>query len=167
MDEKMTEKLPKGETDSLLKSATEAARNGELATAIPRLKQLLEVDPDHQLGLGMLASIYLQTGMNEESGTLFEHLLQKHPENPLARFQYGLTKLNSGSPEEAIELWQPLFSDEENFMAHFHGALACLQMGNNADASQHLQISAVHMPNSHPLYPQLVELLNSLSKVDA
>lgn len=167
MTENMTDNSPQNKTNALLKSATQAARNGDMAVAIPLLKQLIETKPDHEIALGMLASIYLQMGMNGEANDLFELLLDKHPENPLARFQYGLTKLNSGLAEEAIKLWNPLLADESNFMAHFHTALAFLQLNNKQDAAHHLQTSTIAMPRSHPLYPQLLELLTSLSKEDA
>lgn len=79
--------------------------------------------------------------------------------NPLARFQLGMAHLSSGAAETALETWEPLLDQEEDFMAHFHSALALLQLGRREQAETLLMHASQTMPVSHPLYPKLLELV--------
>lgn len=147
-----------------LENAVEQAKEGDLDNAIPTLKSILEDNPDHDISLGMLASIYLQIGMHDQAIDLYNRLLKINPENPLARFQLGMAKLNSDKPEEALTAWEPMLGMENEFMANFHSALALMLLGRSKEALECILNAARHMPSSHPLYPKLLELHNQLTE---
>lgn len=142
-----------------LRLATELAKQGHYDEAIVALKAMLEDEPGNELALGLLAAIYLQIGYHEKAVTVYETLLGVNADNPLARFQLGMAHLGSGAAETALETWKPLLNQEEDFMAHFHSALALLQLGREEQAEAMLMHASRTMPVAHPLYPKLLELI--------
>lgn len=142
-----------------LARASQTVKNGDFETAIVQLKGLLMEYPRHELATGMLAAIYLQIGMHQKASNCYRKLLALNPENPLARFQLGMTRLGQGMPAEAIDTWQPLLGIEGEFMAHFHSGLALLQLERRDEAHAMLVQAGQTMPGDHPLYPELVRLL--------
>lgn len=161
--------MPSQKTDDnlqqMLSKATEAAKRGDLESAIGSLKEILSDHPDNEIAIGMLASIYLQIGLLEEAETRFKDLLKRHPSNPLGRFQLGMCYLSMNRPEQALTTWQPMLKDQEDFMAHFHSALAQLELGKHKESYELVQIAARRMPSNHPLYPKLLEVRSSLIEI--
>lgn len=142
-----------------LRLATDLAKQGHYDEAIVALKTLLDDEPNNELALGLLAATYLQIGYHEKAVNVYETLLQVNAVNPLARFQLGLAHLNSGAAETALQTWEPLLDQEQDFMAHFHSALALLQLDRREQAETLLMHASRTMPVSHPLYPTLLELI--------
>lgn len=145
-----------------LSRATEQAKHGDYEHAILELKGIILEHPGHELATGMLAAIYLQIGMHQKASRYYRKLLAQNPSNPLARFQLGMTRFAQGLPAEAIDTWEPLLETEGEFMAHFHTALALLQLERRPAAHAMLTQASQTMPVDHPLYPQLVQLLAEL-----
>ena len=148
---------------SQLQRATKQVKENELGDAIETLKAILEEDAEHEVATGMLAAVYLQIGRIEAAITLYNKLLDISPDNPLARFQLGLARLNNGEPSQALETWQPMLEMKDEFMAHFHSALAQIELRHPEEAMQLLNKAGESMPIGHPLYPQLIDLQNKLS----
>ena len=146
-----------------LERATAQVRNNDLAEAIETLKEILADDAKHEIATGMLASIYFEIGRVEAAIDLYEKLLSYNPDNPLARFQLGLARLNDGQPRQALDVWEPMLEMENDFMAHFHSALAQLELQQPRQALELLLKAREHMPVGHPLYPQLLDLHNKLT----
>jgi tetratricopeptide (TPR) repeat protein len=140
-----------------LQPLIEAVKQGQFDRAIGGLKQFLTDWPDHEVALGLLASTYFQIGMPEAARERYERLLENNPANALARFQLGLILLDS-DPARSLELWQPLLAVENEFMAHFHSALARIRLGDPVAARPLLEQAARHMPPGHPLHAQLLQL---------
>lgn len=149
-----------------LERATQQVKDNDLDNAIVTLKEILAKNPTHDISLGMLASIYLQIDMVQPAIDLYEKLLETSPENPLARFQLGLAKLKNSQPQDALNVWEPMLTIENEFMAHFHSALAQLELGRQPNALDLLDKARQHMPTAHPLYAQLVDLQSKLSDVN-
>lgn len=146
-----------------LEIATNHVKANDLAAAIEVLKAILDEDCEHEIATGMLASVYLQIGRTAAAIELYEKLLVLKPENPLARFQLGLARLNNGEAPQAIDVWAPMLETQDEFMAHFHSALAHLQLRHPQEALDLLLKAGEHMPVGHPLYPQLVDIRNKLT----
>jgi tetratricopeptide (TPR) repeat protein len=140
-----------------LAQLTQAVRDGRYDAAIGGLKKFLEVHREHEVATGLLAAAYFEIGMVAEARALYERLLEAHPGNPLARLQLGLACLGTDA-RRALEVWQPLLEVEEEFLAHFHAALAHLQLGDRSAARALLEHAAKYMPAEHPLRPQLDQL---------
>ncbi len=147
-----------------LTQATEHVKEGNFDSAIINLKAILNQYPKHEISLGMLASVYLQIGMQKQAIDLYETLLQANPKNPLARLQLGMAKFNSGHPQQALSVWEPMLTMDKEFMANFHSAQALVQLGRDQEALNLLVNPRQHMPPSHPLYPQLLDLYAQLTE---
>lgn len=141
----------------------EAMRRADFDSAIAGLKTYLERYPGHEVALGMFAAAYFQIGLKDRAQPLYEELLRHHPENALARFQLGLLHL-ANDPGTALEIWDPLLQVEEEFMAHFHAALAHLQLRQAERALPLLEHAGRYMPGGHPLQAQLQELRASIAR---
>lgn len=164
----MTTTLSDEQLKTKLLKATEYAKEGDLENAMVQLKQILESHPRHEVSMGMLASIYLQIGMHQKAIQQFEALLTAHPQNPLARFQLGMARLANGEPEKALSQWAPMLEMDNEFMAHFHSALALIQLGRLDEALPLIERARGNMPEAHPLYSKLLEIRTQLnSKLNA
>lgn len=140
----------------------EAVRAGNYDVAIAGLKAILQAHPGHEIATGLLAASYFQIGLRDQARVLYEQLVAEHPANALARFQLGLLR-SSDDPRAALSIWEPLLEADEEFMAHFHSALAHIQLGDPAAAEALLEHAARYMPASHPLREQLNQLRESLA----
>lgn len=146
---------------SRLDSATRAAKAGDKEEAITQLKQLLGIDPHHEIANGMLASIYAELGLTDRATHYFRELLNHHPANVLARFQLGVLLLTAGKPQEAIDILQPMLSIEDDFLAHFHSGLGFDALHQPGRAQALFQQAAKRMPANHPLHDNLQALLKA------
>lgn len=144
-----------------LSAATKAARAGDNEAAILELKHLLETDPRHELGNGMLASIYAQIGLTDRAVHYFRQTLDYHPDNVLARFQLASLQLQKGENSAALDTLRPMLSMPDDFLAHFHSGLALVALGQMARARELLLKAADNMPVDHPLHEQLRQLLKT------
>lgn len=145
-----------------LQQATTFLRSGNKEEAMETLKQLLSDSPGHELGGGMLASIYAELGMSEQAITLYQEVLTQHPDNPLARFQWGLILFSRDQFADALAVWEPLRASADDFMAHFQSALAMLKLNRLDEARDLLARAASRMPQTHVLRPHLEELQRTL-----
>lgn len=146
---------------ALIKEASIALQNREFDQAMSVLKRLLADNSRHELGLGMLASIYAEIGMHEKAMEFYNKVLQVNPANPLARFQLGLEQLKSGQIETALSTWEPALQLENEYMVHFHYGLALQQLNRPDEAKKMFQHAAKYMPDSHILHEQLIKLLTT------
>ena len=123
--------------------------------AVPLLEELVRDAPESELTLGLLAAACAQTGRHDRAIEGFREVLGINPDNALARFQLGLTQLLLGELEEALATWAPMLELEGEFMARFHSALALEELGSAGAARPLLERAAEHMPEWHPLHPEL------------
>lgn len=144
---------------SSLAAAAAAMKSGDFADAMDQLKKILTDHPSHELANGMLGSVYAELGMTDQAVAAFRKTLAIHPGNPLARFQMGLVLLTAGRYQEAVDALAPMLRMEDDFLAHFHSGLALVSLQRPADARPLLLRAQERMPASHPLYPNLRQLL--------
>ena len=78
---------PRIDTRETLGLAAACAKRGELEPALVYLKELLAVEPDHEIATGMLAAIYAQLNMTGNAVEYFRRVLAINPDNELARIQ--------------------------------------------------------------------------------
>jgi tetratricopeptide (TPR) repeat protein len=141
-----------------LGAAAACVTRGDFEAALSQLKALLALDPRHELATGMLAGLYAELKMPDRARHYYEQVLRLNPANALARFQLGLLQFESGQPQEALETWQPAVANTEDYLTHFHCALALLELERRDEARRLLERAGQYMPRDHLLYPQL-ELL--------
>jgi Tfp pilus assembly protein PilF len=157
------EKLP--DVREPVARAVEATRRSDFAAAIEHLKTAVAADPRHVVALGMLAGVYAELKMIDRAESNYRRVLELDPSNVLARFQLGLLQLASGRAREATETWEPSLRDSQDYLCHFHSALAHAGLGENARARELLERAAERMPASHALCGQLRELRQKLTTI--
>ena len=137
-------------------------RDKRYESALVSLKKIIRDQPENEVALGMLASAYAELGMRERARQQFDELLKVNPRNPLARFQRGMMDFEEGSLESALEIWQPLLADENDFMGHFYSALALTQLERPDEVRDLLATARERMPPNHPLVPETTRLMDSI-----
>jgi tetratricopeptide (TPR) repeat protein len=152
---------PRPDVREPLGLAAACAKRGDLEGAMVHLKEVLRVEPDHEIANGMLGGIYAELKMPERATACYEHVLAANPRNVLARFQLGLLQLSNGRPQDAVETLRPNLSDDREFLAHFYSGIALLELKKNDAARVLLLEAAKRMPTDHQLYPRLRDLLRS------
>ena len=148
--------------DEPLALAIDCVRQGKLGDAIVYLKSRTSGGSTDEVATGLLAAIYMQIGLTDKAVDAYEELIAAYPDNSLARFQLGLAQLGRGARTEALSTWRPLLDQEEDFMAHFHSALALLELRRNDEARKMLDVARERMPTSHPLFPKALDLMARL-----
>lgn len=138
------------------------AKRGDLEAAMGHAREVLSLDPGNAIALGLLSGIYMQLNMRDRAESCLREILSAHPRNPLARYQLGQLQLEGGQPQAALDTWAPALEDDEEFMCHFHSALALLQLKKPERARPLLEHCAPRIPRNHELYPRLQELLGQL-----
>jgi predicted Zn-dependent protease len=138
------------------------ANRGDLEAAMVHAKKVLSLDPSNEIALGLLSGIYMQLNMRDRAESCLREVLSANPRNVLARYQLGLLQFEGGQAQPALDTWAPALKDEEEFMCHFHSALALLQLKKPERARPLLEHCAPRIPRNHALYPRLQELLEQL-----
>jgi tetratricopeptide (TPR) repeat protein len=146
---------------ALLAAATQAMKGGDREEAITQLKTILDSDPLHELANGMLGSIYADLGLTDKAVYAFRQVLTANPLNVLARFQMGLVLSTAHRHQEAIDAFQPMLDMKDDFLAHFHTALALVTLERPDQARPLLLTAKQRMPESHTLYDNLQQLLTA------
>lgn len=142
--------------------ASACAKRGDLEAAMGHARKVLSLDPGNEIALGLLSGIYMQLNMRERAEGCLREVLSANPRNVLARYQLGLSQFEGGQAQAALDTWAPALKDDEEFMCHFHSALALLQLKQPRRARPLLEHCAPRIPRNHELYPRLQELLEQL-----
>jgi len=142
--------------------AAAAAKSGNSESAIEMLKELVDRNPDHELAVGMLASLYADLGMMDRAERLFEQVLNINLANPLARLHLGTTRMQLGKHEQALSTLEPLLQSQDDFIAHFYCGMLQLELNNIQESRINLDIASQRMPVEHPLRPNLDAALDSI-----
>lgn len=151
-----TSQFDEGKT---LELAAAYAKEKNFEQAILSLKDLLAHNAQHAIAAGMLAAIYAEIGLHTRAIQYYAKVLAISPNNPLARLHLGLSQLANRQPADALESWRPALSQPHEFLAHYYSGLALLQLKKKSEALNLLRQAAQRMPQSHPLYPSLQDLL--------
>ncbi|HEC68769.1 MAG TPA: tetratricopeptide repeat protein, partial [Candidatus Omnitrophica bacterium] len=92
----------KEEIPSLIEEANYYIREGQLEEAIQIYKQVLRINPKHDLAYLQLGNLYLKEGSYNQAIRYFLGLLKVRPDSFLANFNLGLAYLNKKDYRRAI-----------------------------------------------------------------
>lgn len=159
-DEENGRKDTRRELERLL----DLVRGRHYDAAVEGLRRFLDLHPKHEIANGLLASTYFQIGLPLKAQQHYERILEVNQNNALARFQLGLAFFTQREFERALEIWTPMLPVSGEFMAHFHSALAHLELKNHDAARKLLEEAAKNMPITHPLFAQLKAVRSALLK---
>lgn len=153
---------------SLLQSAVEHSKAQDIEKALNTLKELLEIDPSHELGKGMLAGHYAQLGLTDKAKTLFRELLNEHPANTLAAFQLGYMYYQENDFDNAISYWNIVYDntppDNVDPALDYYYATALEATGHHKDAFSYYNRCNNKLPIDHALKQPSQEAVERLSQ---
>lgn len=147
-----------------LLGAVEMAR-GQFDAAVESFQSARRMRPGDLVTELRLADSLTALAKWDEAGTLYRHILEKHPDCPQA--WYGLGRVQAAKAEHtaaaqsyarACELF-PAFG-----AAHFALAAEQRRLGNSAEAEQHLAIYSNNMTAEPPLDDPLFERIHELNR---
>jgi len=130
--------------------------------SIAEFKEVLRLDPDNPLAMGMLGKLY---SFDKSKLALAKDLLEKTvaiaPDNEDGRFDLGRVYAQQGDMEKAFKEFGTLFQSEIRFaLYHTEFAKILNASGNNAEAKNHLERALSIAPD----FPPAKELLAELNK---
>ena len=154
-------------TVDLLEEAARLHRQGGLAEAASRYRQVLQSEPDHAAALYHLAVIACQRGQFLDGIELARQSLASDPRQPRAHNILGMALSRLGRHEEALAsfdhavLHQPDFAD-----AHGNRASALMELGRVADAVASYEHAVALQPDSVGDWLNLGTALHRLGRDD-
>lgn len=96
------------DADELFMLGLQASGNGDSASAIGCFKLAVTRDERHAKAHWALAAEYAALKMPDRAAQHFARSVELDPQQPVARFQYGLLLLTSGDVPQAQAVWEPL-----------------------------------------------------------
>lgn len=133
--------------------------------ALLKLKRAQKLNPAIDQVTALLAKIYAELKLFDRASTLFEQYLETFPGAINDRFQFGMVQLESGSPDTAIQVWNPILeNDPTHPPALYYTALALLELNQVADSKRNLNVLLQTTPADNLYFSRSKELL---SKIDS
>ena len=151
------------ENDELLALARHDIERGELESALSKLKQILASDDVPTEAPSITARLYAQLGLFERAQALFQQYIDANPTSLVERFQLGMTYLDAGHPQEALEIWEAVLNEQPiHPPALFYKGLVLAQSGKIADAKQCLETLMHSAPADNLYFGRAKELLQAI-----
>jgi tetratricopeptide (TPR) repeat protein len=152
------------EADELVALAKLDMDCGNVEAALGKLKQVLANPEPLPEAQAMAARIYAQLGLFDRARVLYQAYIQTNPAAITEKFQFGMTHLDAGQPNEALAIWEGVLKE---FPTHppalFYKALVLAQQGKPADAQQTLDILLKSAPADNLYFGRGKELLQSIN----
>jgi len=133
----------------LLQDAARLHREGALAVAEGRYRQVLQGEPEHALALYHLAVMSCQQGRFGDGIELARRSLASDPRQPRAHNLTGMALSRLGRHAEALVSFDAALVEQPDFAdAHGNRASALMELGRLADALASYQRAVALEPNS-------------------
>jgi arylsulfatase A-like enzyme/Tfp pilus assembly protein PilF len=117
---------PKGKTAvaTLFEQALNAMLDHDFDSAVPKLQEVLKLEPNTALAYVELGRAYVNTKQYDKALPPLRTAVEKLPKDALARFEYGRALVESGNWDEALpQLEVVLAQDPDSPDLHFNLAL--------------------------------------------
>ncbi|KAI5479203.1 peroxisomal biogenesis factor 5 [Pseudohyphozyma bogoriensis] len=127
---------PWDQSNRIINLFLEAARGGPSARVAGQVAEAAPVDPDVQVGLGVL---FYSNSEYERARDCFEAALSVRPDDFLLWNRLGATLANGGLPEEAISAYRKALDLRPTFTrATYNLGVSCLNIGCYQESAEHL-----------------------------
>lgn len=156
-----------GSTVDLLQEAAQLHRQGALADAAKRYRQVLQAAPDHAQALYHLAVIACQQGELGEGIKLAERSLASDPRQPRAQNLLGMALSRLGRSQDALASFERAIAAAPDFAdAHGNRASALMELGRFEDARADYERAVALAPDSVGDWLNLGTVLHRLGRYD-
>jgi predicted Zn-dependent protease len=134
--------------------------------ALALYRQILQLDPDHELARRRLAEILMEDRKHDEAMPLLEQVRRHYPDDPGVQVQLARCHYHLGQQDEAERLLDEVLSQQP----HFASALAerghlALVRGQIDRAEAWLREAMTLDPANRPLRYQLIHCLEQQGKI--
>jgi tetratricopeptide (TPR) repeat protein len=151
---------------TLTQQALAAIARRDVETAIARLQQAADGDPDAAIPRYLLGAEYAQIGLVDKAIDAMEQALARDPALATARLQLGLLHLGAGRVEAALRSWAPLAGPEGHDAASlFARGLSALALDRFDDCRDHLE-AGIAINQNEPLNDDMRKILAALQAAE-
>ena len=159
----MKDKIALFEADELLALATLDIEQGNIESALLKLKQVLAGKKPPADASAMAARLYAQLGLYERAKGLFETYLKSNPDSIVESFQLGMAHFDTGNTSEALSIWGNVVEkDPVNPPALFYRGLALAQQNEHSDAKKSLDKLLQSAPADNLYFSRAKDLLSAI-----
>jgi predicted O-linked N-acetylglucosamine transferase (SPINDLY family) len=152
---------------TLLETATEHHRNGDLAEARRLYAEVLRAEPTHDLALFRLGLVELQEGRQEAAATLIRDAADRVPGN--VRYQRGLAQTLQSLerwPEAAAALKRVLELEPDSFDAQLDLGVTLQRGGDPEEAAAAYRTALARKPDDPRALGNLGAVLREMGELD-
>jgi tetratricopeptide (TPR) repeat protein len=155
------------DSDELIALAGVDMKNGQLESALLKVKHVLCGDGENSRALTLGAKLYAQLALFDKAKGLYKRLLEQSPESTTERFEYGMVHFDQGNISDALSIWHELLGMVPvHPPALFYRGLAQLQLGNEADARKSFGVLLQTAPADNLYFGRAKDLLTKLDQVN-
>ena len=152
-------------TEALFQQAIQAHQSGQAQLSIEPLQQILQVQPDNDMALGMLGAVYLAMRQPQSALPLLQKAAEVNPENVDALANLGIALQGAGQIEQGLQqLQQAVSHTPQRLDIRFNLANMLLQVQRYEEAMQHLRTVLQQDPSFIPAYQTLAAVLGFLQR---
>lgn len=164
MDATQADPLDVLDAQELFALGLRASTGGNSAAALAYLKRAVTKAPDHAQAHWALAAEYAALRMPDRAAEHFARTIAIAPDQPIARFQYGLLRLTSGDVAMATSLWAPLDTlPPDHPVRQFKQGLLHMVADEFEPALERIRAAASH-PNVDPALRRDMEM--TISRIE-
>lgn len=159
------------EPDELLALANIDMEKGRFDQALAKLKYTLNMDDTPDAVYAAIARLYGQIGLYEKAKIMFQKFIDKNPDAVLETFQLGMTCLDAGDEQGALDVWTKLIAAYPDHPPALYYKAFILARREELDAARQNLEMLLNVVTASNLYfgkgKELLDEINSKKTVDA
>lgn len=153
------------DTEELLALAHLDINQNQYDEALWKLKRVLQAAEPPMKAISMAARLYAQIGLFHRAQALFNRYIELDADAVTETFQLGMTYLDAGNGEEALQVWDKLLQKHPTHPpAMFYRGLVQAQRGELAAARMQLEHILKTVPSDNLYFTRARDLLQELGK---
>lgn len=155
-------------TDTMMYTALKAVKIGDLATAMPLLKQSAAKDPKNNIAIAELINAYVNIDSIAQASFWVEKGIQLAPDNEDFLLPKGLVLMRQGKVAEAYEYIERCKKlNRRNVMAFYYSAIIMDSQKNYSAALDDLKVVLEQAPNFKQGYILGAQIMTNSGNPDA
>lgn len=153
------------DTEELLALARLDMNRNQYDDALWKLKRVLQTSEPPLEAISMAARLYAQIGLFQRAQSLFNRYIELDADAVTETFQLGMTYLDAGNPDEALQVWDKLLQKHPTHPpALFYRGLILAQRGDVVSARAQLEQVLKTVASDNLYFTRARDLLQELGK---